>query len=1129
MCVLVRRRRERRESLSLSSIDDDNYHYYIPTYLIHVDDDDDAVFSVRPCRATRSPQAATATAAAAAVTAQQALPDKHPETGRPTPKPKPVSLLTQPDAALGGLSSSFFASSITNAPGKAAAAAVVLLHQRRPCAALLRIAIHPVRHEDAQELLLRHSPASTSWKPYPPTEPDTLTMHPPLLGKIANLPISQKLGPSKGDNRAFPNQLNVDPESPPITPKSVRPPLSPIVEAELRASCAYVLQNFRPSHVVYNEHTAPAAPQKAQLDYDTIKESVPKDMQRPTHRPTSKISARSNEKPPSDPEAGESEALSPVGLRPKSHVPTDDALKLDKLRRADSQSRARSRAEQLMGTAQPNAPPPTTRQRSDSHVHTVSTQAKAEPTERPKTAARTESTETTGSTPQTDTTDYPWSDEKSSTGMTSAAITPARGSKRTSSQALQGGSESGSAPKLEPMTDDWMRQELEKLKKAQDERQQQQQQQHHEKTASEAKISGDETDTTPKIITQVPTPSIVKVPPRKPVGVSRSASRRAMESPRSESQQSGVLNGEMIRSPSVRAREGSSHPSRAGSRQAQTSSRAPSRARSITRQVREYIKPARNQQNQKPDEVSRPPSRSGGVSNQVREYFKPGSTAGSRKGSMDSRRPEVRPGSRSRSIDSFRSAMSDMVAGASAEAGKAKTWKPFHRRGRSHTAGEEGAAASGESRGRTATRNGKQAPQASGKPPVDLNRELPPLPGLDSWKNYEAPAITSPVKSPRSHRSTRSRQEAKPLSLEPDIGERDEIVAARMGSPTPPRSQNHSHQPSLEPTYVPPQPTGPPPPAPTGGAPQVSPVMSATMSGPSDFEYQIYRNSGGHHQHTPLITTSNPDSKPTIPPPTTSTTTNPNLITAKPSTAVPARVDSKKDHQFHLQRQHRQQQKQKQQQQQRHRRSKSFQADYYPADLHEKVRLAMLGPVPTPSAGEKSPTSTVDTTSTTASSHHHNNNNIGMGSGSGSGGGSTRAPHHPNPPAIKPSRSIGGGGSGRGSGNGSGSGGGGGPITGLRRAVSRSGYGGNKSSSNHHHPNGHANANGNSGGNRSGPSSVPHSPAAITGAGGDYLSPAGAVGGGGGGSGGGGSSTGNTLAHSLKDKKWWQKKMGGGG
>ncbi|KAI7261867.1 hypothetical protein KC345_g9637, partial [Hortaea werneckii] len=905
-----------------------------------------------------------------------------------------------------------------------------------------------------------------------------------------------KLGPSKSDNRAFPTQLNVDPESPPVTPKSVRPPLSPIVEAELRASCAYVLQNFRPSHVVYNEHTAPAAPQKAQLDYATIKESVPKDMQRPTHRPISKISARSNEKPPSEPEVGESEAMSPVGLRPRSHVPIDDALKLDKIRRADSQSRARSRAEQLMGGAPPKAPPPTTRQRSDSHVHTVSSQAKAEQTERPRTAARTESTETTGSTPQTDTTDYPWSDEKSSTGMTSAAVTPARGSKRTSSQALQAGSESGSAPKLEPMTDDWMRQELDKLKKAQDEKQQQQQ--HREKTAFEAKTSGDETDTTPKIITQVPTPSIVKVPPRKPVGVSRSASRRAMESPRSESQQSGAFNGEIIRSPSVRAREGSSYPSRAGSRQAQTSSRAPSRARSITRQVREYIKPSRNQQNQKPDEVSRPPSRSGGVSNQVREYFKPGSTAGSRKGSMDSRRPEIRPGSRSRSIDSFRSAMSDMVASASAEAGKAKTWKPFHRRGRSHTAGEEGAATSGESRGRTATRNGKQPPQNSGKPPIDLNRELPPLPGLDSWKNYETPAITSPIKSLRSHRSTRSRQEAKPLSLEPDIGERDEIVAARMGSPTPPRSQNHSHQPSLEPTYVPPQPSGPPPPAPTGGAgaaPQLPPVMSATMSGPSDFEYQIYDSSGGNHQHSPLITTPNPDPKPSVPSPTTSA---PN--TTKPTSSIPARVDSKKDHHsHHLQPHHRHQQKQKTQQ--RHRRSQSFQADYYPADLHEKVRQAMLGPAPPTVAGEKSPTSTIHTTasSTNASTTASANANANA---------------RPNKaPTIKPSRSIGGGGGG---------GSGGGPITGLRRAVSRSGYGGNKLSSN------------NASGNRSGPSSVPHSPAALPGnSGGDYLSPAGAAVGGGSGNGGvsgggGGGKNAPFLAHSLKDKKWWQKKMGGG-
>ncbi|OTA33603.1 hypothetical protein BTJ68_08233 [Hortaea werneckii EXF-2000] len=239
----------------------------------------------------------------------------------------------------------------------------------------------------------------------------------------------------------------------PSLPKACAPPLSPIVEAELRASCAYVLQNFRPSHVVYNEHTAPAAPQKAQLDYATIKESVPKDMQRPTHRPISKISARSNEKPPSEPEAGESEAMSP------GRFPITGSFT----------------AEQLMGRAPSKAPPPTTRQRSDSHVHTLSSQAKAEPTERPRTAARTESTETTGSTPQTDTTDYPWSDEKSSTGMTSAACDACS---RLEADLVSGIAGMG--------------------------KQQHQQQQHQEKTVPGSKTSSDETDTTPKILTPSP-------------------------------------------------------------------------------------------------------------------------------------------------------------------------------------------------------------------------------------------------------------------------------------------------------------------------------------------------------------------------------------------------------------------------------------------------------------------------------------------------------------------------------------------------------------------------------------------------------------------------------------------------
>ncbi|KAK0877237.1 hypothetical protein LTR87_008962 [Friedmanniomyces endolithicus] len=83
----------------------------------------------------------------------------------------------------------------------------------------------------------------------------------------------RKLGPSKSDTRALRNHLAAPADSPPPTPKSVRPPLSPLAEAELRAACAYVLSNFKPSHIHYSEQHG-ASGQKQQLDYAAIKESV---------------------------------------------------------------------------------------------------------------------------------------------------------------------------------------------------------------------------------------------------------------------------------------------------------------------------------------------------------------------------------------------------------------------------------------------------------------------------------------------------------------------------------------------------------------------------------------------------------------------------------------------------------------------------------------------------------------------------------------------------------------------------------------------------------------------------------------------------------------------------------------
>lgn len=700
----------------------------------------------------------------------------------------------------------------------------------------------------------------------------------------------QKLGPSKADTKALQSQLAIQVDSPPTTPKSVRPPLSPIVEAELRAACAYVLHNFKPSHVAYNEQNG-GGKQKQQLDYATIKDSVPKDMQRPAPRPISKISARSTDKPASEAEPPEAEPTSPSKYRYKPEMPTEDLLRQVSAERADARRQARQRAEELMAVEPPRPPPPITRERSDSHLRSVSSPQqpslaapKTELGERPRTAPRTDSMETTGSTPQTDTTDYPWSDEKSSTGVTSAAITPARGSKRASGQALQSESESGSVPKGERGNADWMRQELEKRKRAHSERLQQRE------TQEEITASGNEAEVTPKETPHAPTPKLRQMPMRRPVPTSGSEDMQESQLLESESRQSSVAGGEILRSPSVRAREAprsssrqESHPPRTTSRQALTPEYPPSRARSVTRQVREYIRPTIASGTRKPEEVSRPSSRASSVTRRVKEYIRPGSATGSRKPSIDRPRSE----SRSRSIDTFRSAVTDMASTAAAEAGKVKTWRAFHRRDRSHTTGDDSRPGqyvpAGESRGRPAARDPTQAPLQNTKPAVNLNRELPPLPSLDRWMDDDMgaqPTTTSPSKQPKSHRVTRSRQYAKPLSLEPDVGKRNEILAARMGEPTPPRSQTHSHRPSAEATYFPP-PSSAPPPVP--GA-----VMGANISGPCDLDYDHF--------------------EPTRDAPAVSV--DPTSVNAN------ARKDL--------------------------RRSKSSESNY-PADLHEKVRQAMLG------------------------------------------------------------------------------------------------------------------------------------------------------------------------------------------
>jgi len=692
---------------------------------------------------------------------------------------------------------------------------------------------------------------------------------------------------------------------------------------------------------VYEEQHGANKP-KQQLDYAAIKGGpAPVDKPEKVASPPlvlSKTSSRVQDRASAIIDGEDNEIpVSPSAFRYKPDVPTEDLFKDDQSRVPIPVPGSRDavlRAEQLMagpepGTSrtQPTSPPAAARSRAasgrsraDSHLRSISSPmpqtqislpapSKAEALDRPRTAPRTDSVETSGSTPQTDSTDYPWSEkEKASTAMTSAALTPAKGSKRTSSQALQqSGSESSSAPKVGVVDPDWMRVELEKHKKAQEERLQQKQDQE---TADEdaARVAAETTPTQVSMYAlSTPLNAPMKMPTRKPVPApptTRSASRQ--EASRSGSRQEERSIGE--ERPRVASRQESAKEvpradslqdsapaqqalpqrssSRAGARALpeRSSSRARNKARDITQQMKQYIRPGTGESSAQrtiravdstpPEEPqSRARSRAGrargraeSVTQQVVGYFRPTTAANSRAASRTaSRKPSVdfgRSESRSRSIDSFRSALSDAAQSTASSTAKWRTWKPaLHRRQRSNTSGADGDASrpgtsgSGAERGRATDRQPSPGQQKA-KPAINLNRELPPLPGLDSWKDEEpvdatsqphsrpaASYVSSAPKSPsKSHRSQRSRQErSATVGHQPKIGERDEIVAAIMGSPM------SSSKPSMDVRgQAPPPPSEPPPPPPPIHGVQ----MSANFSSPSDFDYDHLTPVS--NTHTPL-------------------------------------------------------------------------------------------------------------------------------------------------------------------------------------------------------------------------------------------------------------------------------------
>lgn len=649
--------------------------------------------------------------------------------------------------------------------------------------------------------------------------------------------MSQKLGPSKADNRALKDHLAIDLDSPPITPKSVRPPLPLEIEADLRAACTVVLQGGKPITGGYEDAWKNG---KAQLDYDTIRSGAgaapaPARRRQPAEHVSAPLSHSHTNASPPVPEAP-MENLDSDKFRYKPNTATEDLFKEDDARKMQNRrSRAATRADELMaGPPQPpehkTLPRSGSQSRPKSIPHAAGTLAapKTEQTDRPRHAPRTASTETTGSTPQTDSTDYPWS---ASTAMTSAANTPARGSKRTSTQALQAGAESSSHPKVEPVDADWMRQELESYKKARED--------EYKSPAAQAVTAEMADSGVASPSSQLPTP-LARVPPRKPVGKVSSEEEKEKSSPLASNEnetsqlEPQVSSESRKQSMETRRQQAESRQGRRGRRDdhepapTRAASRAASRARSITREVREYMRSAsrsRQHSSRKHDEMPRhrrSESRSRAAMNGVREYFRPGSSAGSRNASIDM--PNM---SRSMSHETFVSAKSETSHGRSAAKPKAKFSVPFHANLTFHS--KKASASSDElSRPGTArsadqddglSTNTSSTPKA--KPPINLNRELPPLPSLDSWQTEEAPParpvdVYSPTTGSMKSKPTSPKVARVPTGMQSNfgkgsLGEKDEILAARMGSPSstksPAKDAKKSYFPPM-PKAAPPQPPG---------------------------------------------------------------------------------------------------------------------------------------------------------------------------------------------------------------------------------------------------------------------------------------------------------------------------------
>ncbi|KAK6008796.1 hypothetical protein QM012_000699 [Aureobasidium pullulans] len=246
-----------------------------------------------------------------------------------------------------------------------------------------------------------------------------------------------EIGPHKADDRL---PSSTPKETPPPSPyPGRRAPLSSKVESDLRLACAGVLVNTKPSHqyVPPEVHSTALQEPKQALDYDAIKRSA--------------STRKSQDSRPFPPRTDSADDKNPLKYAYRPDAAIDQLFsKSDPAIDPVQSILGRSKYDTPMGS------------RAKTPVPNNVLSPASEAATRPRVVKRSVSCETNGSTPITDATEYQWSN---STAPTSAAITPARNSKRASSHIPV---EQELAIKNDATAIEWMRNELERRRQKQD-------------------------------------------------------------------------------------------------------------------------------------------------------------------------------------------------------------------------------------------------------------------------------------------------------------------------------------------------------------------------------------------------------------------------------------------------------------------------------------------------------------------------------------------------------------------------------------------------------------------------------------------------------------------------------------